>query len=51
MVLPETIKKWNTCVQQAKKKHSIKTTWGYLPPGALKDAQKCYCAMSFIKNK
>jgi hypothetical protein len=51
MVLPETVGKWIMCVQQAKKKHGVKTTWGYIPPAALKDAQKCYCAMSFIKAK
>lgn len=49
MVLPETIKKWNTCVKQAKKKHAVHTTWGYVSGAVLKDAQKCYCAMSFLK--
>jgi hypothetical protein len=49
MALPETVEKWNTCVQQAKKKHNIKTTWGYLGKAALKDAQRCYCAMSFLR--
>jgi len=48
---PDIVQKWNVCVQQAKKKHNIKTTWGYLPAAALKDAQRCYFAMSFIKSK
>jgi hypothetical protein len=51
MVLPETIQKWNLCIEQAKKKHGINRTWGYLSGAALKDAQKCYCAMSFIRVK
>jgi hypothetical protein len=51
MVLPVTVKKWNVCVEQAKQRLNIKGSWGYLSGAALKDAQKCYCAMSFIKNK
>ena len=51
MPLPETVQKWNLCVKQSKKKHAIKSTWGYLSGTALKDAQKCYCALSFIKTK
>ena len=51
MVLPDAVQKWNVCIQQAKKKHNIKSTWGYLSGPALKDAQKCYCALSFIKSK
>jgi hypothetical protein len=51
MQLPDTIKQWNKCVKHAKKKHESKATWGFIPGRVLKDAQKCYCAMSFLGAK
>jgi len=51
MVVPDEIKKWNLCVQQAKAKHHISTKFGFVDRRVIKDARKCYCAMSFIKTK
>ena len=47
MPLPDAIKIWNTSVSQAKEKH-MKTGYGFISGNVLRDAQKCYCAMTYI---
>lgn len=52
MAIPTIIKQWNECVQQAKKNSPSKQpVYGFISGKVLKDAQKCYCATSFIKKK
>ena len=51
MTVPSAIKEWSVCVQQAKKASLTKqSTYGFVSGKLLKDAQKCFCAKSFIRN-
>jgi hypothetical protein len=51
-MIPESIKEWNVCVQQAKKFNpNSKSSYGFVSGKVLKDARRCYCAMSFLKKK
>ncbi len=43
--LPDNLKTWVKCVQQAKAKNSKSSSYGFIQGKVLKDAQKCYCAM------
>jgi hypothetical protein len=51
MVVPDEIKKWNICIQQAKEKHKITTKFGFVDKRVVKDARRCYCAMAFLPTK
>jgi hypothetical protein len=51
MAVPDEIRKWNMCVQQAKEKHKITTKFGFVDKRVVKDARRCYCAMAFLTAK
>jgi hypothetical protein len=51
MVVPDEIKKWIVCVQQAKDKHKISSKYGFINNTVIKDARRCYCAMAFLPTK
>lgn len=51
MTIPTIIKEWNLCVKQAKQASTAKqATYGFVSGKVLKDARKCFCARSFIRN-
>ena len=51
MPVPDEIKKWNTCVKQAKEKHKVTSKFGFVDKKVVKDARRCYCAMAFLPTK